>query len=106
MDDNQEQGLFGVDVSKDWLDVCPAGTKLGMRIANTPEAIGKWIARAHPHLVAMEPTGGYERHLCRALGGADVRWVKLHPNAILAFRQPRRVQTRLRHRVAQLVAMP
>lgn len=104
MDDNQEQGLFGVDVSKDWLDVCPAGTRLGMRIANTPEAIGKWIARAHPHLVAMEPTGGYERHLCRALGEAGVRWVKLHPNAILAFRQARRVKAKTDAIDATLIA--
>lgn len=104
MNDNQDQGLFGADVSKDWLDVCPVGAKSGKRIANTPEAIGRWIARARPRLVAMEPTGGYERHLCRALGEAGVRWVKLHPNAILAFRQARRIKAKTDAIDAALIA--
>ncbi len=104
MDDNQEQGLFGVDVSKDWLDVCPVGAKAGKRVANTPEAIGRWIAHARPRLVAMEPTGGYERLLCRALGEAGVRWVKLHPNAVLAFRQARRIKAKTDAIDAALIA--
>lgn len=37
----------------------------------------------------MEPTGGYERALCSALAEAGVRYVKLHPNTILAFRKVR-----------------
>jgi transposase len=104
MNDNQEQGLFGADVSMGWLDVCAVGANSGVRIANTPEAIGKWIARFQPRLVAMEPTGGYERHLCRALGEAGVRWVKLHPNAILAFRQARRVKAKTDAIDAALIA--
>ncbi len=105
MNDNGEALLFGVDVAKDWLDVCAGGgSRAAKRIANTPEAIRKWIVSGQPSLVAMEPTGGYERHLCRALGEAGVRWVKLHPNAILAFRQARRIKAKTDAIDAALIA--
>ena len=59
------------------------------RVANTPEALAAWVAQARPARVAMEPTGGYERGLCSALAEAGIRYVKLHPNTILAFRRAR-----------------
>ncbi len=86
MQSNGGEILVGADVSKAWIDVCQSGTPRADRIANTPEALAAWIARARPALVAMEPTGGYARALCSALAEAAFA-VKLHPNTILAFRK-------------------
>lgn len=87
MQSNGGEILIGADVSKGWIDVCRSGTTRVERIANNPEALAAWVARARPTLLGMEPTGGYERALCSALAEAGVRSVKLHPNAILAFRK-------------------
>jgi transposase len=73
MQSNGGEILVGADVSKAWIDVCRAETTRVDRIANTPEALAVWVARARPTLVAMEPTGGYERALCLALAEAGVR---------------------------------
>ena len=56
-----DKPVVGVDVSKDWLDLCCRGKS--ERIANTSETIGAWLERVQPALVAVEPTGGYERAL-------------------------------------------
>jgi transposase len=101
---NEEDRIFGVDVSKDWLDLCPVGQGRPHRIENTPTAIRRWIERADPRLVGMEPTGGYERALCQALGEAGVRWVRLHPSAILAFRKARGVRAKTDKIDAALIA--
>jgi transposase len=96
--------LVGVDVSKDWLDLCCHGTAEVERIENTDDAIAAWIARSKPDLVAMEPTGGYERKLCAVIAEAGVRYVKLHPNTILAFRKARGVRAKTDRIDARLIA--
>jgi transposase len=101
---NGGEVLVGVDVSKAWLDVCRSGVGHVERIANTPEAIVAWIARTGPTLAAMEPTGGYERALCLALAEAGVRYVKLHPNTILAFRKARGLRAKTDRIDAMLIA--
>ncbi len=63
-----------------------------------------WVARARPTLVAMEPTGGYERALCSALAEAGVRYVKLHPNTILAFRKAQGLRAKTDRIDAMLIA--
>ena len=50
------EGLVGVDVSKAWIDVCRSGSRLVERVANTPEALAAWVARARPALVAARAT--------------------------------------------------
>ena len=59
--------VVGVDVSKQWLDAAIAEVPHGERIANTAAAIGAWLDRLDPAVVAFEPTGGYERVLQAAL---------------------------------------
>lgn len=102
MQGNSGEDLVGVDVSKAWIDVCFSGSRQVEHVANTPEALAAWIARARPGLVGMEPTGGYEHALCSALAEAGVRYVKLHPNTILAFRKAQglRAKTDLNRRDA------
>ena len=99
---------FGIDVSKDWLDIARHGTAGAVRIANTPEAIAAWIARAPAReehaLVAFEPTGGYERALRRALLEAGVAFARVHPAQLSAFRQRRGVKAKTDARDAGLLA--
>jgi transposase len=104
MQSNGGESLVGVDVSKAWIDICRSGTTRLERVANTPEALAAWVARARPTLVAMEPTGGYERALCWALAEAGVRYVKLHPNRILAFRKARGLRAKTDRIDATLIA--
>lgn len=104
MQSNSEEVLVGVDVSKAWIDVCRSGRPGVERLANTPEALAAWIARVRPTLVAMEPTGGYERGLCSALAEAGVRYLKIHPNTILAFRQARGLRAKTDRIDAMLIA--
>jgi len=104
MRSNGGEVLVGADVSKAWIDVCQSGTMRVERIANTPDALAAWVARAQPALVAMEPTGGYERALCSALAEAGARYVKLHPNTILAFRKARGLRAKTDQIDARLIA--
>jgi len=79
---------IGVDVSKGWLDV--AGQRGSVvRIDNTESAIRHWLDgldRDAVALVAFEPTGGYERSLQAGLRRADIPFVRVHPNELVAFR--------------------
>jgi len=104
MQSNGDEVLVGIDVSKAWIDVCQSGTARAERVANTPDALAAWVARARPTLVAMEPTGGYERALCSALAEAGVRYVKIHPNTILAFRKARGLRAKTDRIDAMLIA--
>lgn len=85
----EDKLFFGVDVSKDWLDIACHGRAGGGRIANTPEAVAAWAEPLDPAmvgLVAFEPTGGYERVLREALRRAGLRFHRVHPNEVAAFR--------------------
>jgi len=104
MQGNGGEVLVGVDVSKGWIDVCRSGSRQVERVANTPDALAAWVARARPTLVAMEPTGGYERALCSALAEAGIRYVKLHPNTILAFRKASGLRAKTDRIDAMLIA--
>jgi len=90
--------------TKHWLDACLFGQAGVERIANTPQAIAAWIERARPDLVAFEPTGGYERALCAALRAGCIRYAKLHPNALLAFRKSRGIRAKTDRIDARLIA--
>jgi hypothetical protein len=80
-----DKPVVGVDVSKHWLDLCCGGKS--ERIANTSEAIGAWLERIDPGLVALEPTGGWERVLLAALRERAIAFVRVHPNHLAAFRR-------------------
>jgi transposase len=82
-----DQPVVGVDVSKEWLDLCCAGESV--RIAHSAAAIAAWLERVDPALVALEPTGGYERVLLAALRTRGVPALRVHPNRLVAFRHSR-----------------
>ena len=80
-----DKPIVGVDVAKDWLDLCVAGSS--ERIDNTAAAVLSWLDRVRPGLVACEPTGGYERALLGALKQRAIPFVRVHPNQLVSFRQ-------------------
>jgi transposase len=82
-----DKPVVGVDVSKAWLDLCCAGESV--RIANSAAAIAGWLDRVRPALVALEPTGGYERGLLAALRARGISALRVHPNRLVAFRHSR-----------------
>lgn len=93
--------VVGVDVSKDWLDLCWAGSS--ERIANGGESIAAWLDRVDPGLVACEPTGGYERALVAALRERAIPFIRVHPNALIAFRQSRAIKAKTDRIDARLI---
>jgi transposase len=99
--------FLGFDVARDWLDVFehPAGT--ATRIDNNPAAIAAFVARFQQNpdvLAAFEPTGGYEKPLRRALLEAQVRFARVHPNEVIAFRRLRGVRAKTDRIDARLIA--
>lgn len=85
-----DKAIFGVDVSKEWLDVARADTPGALRLPNSSEAIEAWLDGLEgPKLVAFEPTGGYERYLQRVLEARAVPFVRVHPSEVRAYRRRR-----------------
>jgi transposase len=73
----QEGSFVGVDVAKAELEVCGLGEGRSRRVSNTPRGWGRLIACLPAGaVVGVEPSGGYERGLVKALlaAGVDVRW--------------------------------
>jgi transposase len=70
----------GIDVSKLWLDVAVLQTGLALRVGNDAagwaELIG-WLSGGQVRAIGLEPSGGYERGLAKALrkAGLPVRLV-------------------------------
>lgn len=88
-----DKPVIGVDVSKDWLDLCLSDTSFA-RIANRPEVIAAWLEQADPALIAFEPTGGWERALAQAVRARGLPFVRIHPNRLLAFRHSRAIKAK------------
>ena len=86
--------IVGIDVSKDWLDLCASNGAGVEPIANTPEAVVAWLERVAPGLVACEPTGGYERTLIAAAREREIPFVRVHPNDVVAFRKSRGIKAK------------
>lgn len=72
--------FIGVDVSKDWLDLCEPG-RGAQQIANGGRVLTAFARRAARQgaWVIFEATGGYDRLLCEALERAGVRFSRLNP---------------------------
>lgn len=99
-----DKPIVGVDVSKEWLDLCLAGQAEVERIANEAEGIAAWLNRVRPGLVAFEPTGGYERELRRTLRAQGILFTRVHPNQVIAFRHSRGIKAKTDKIDARLIA--
>lgn len=96
--------IVGADVSKGWVDVSIAGQEDVQRLANDHEAIGAWLDRLRPAMVAFEPTGGYERVLQGCLRDRGILFVRVHPNDVIAFRKSRGIKAKTDAIDARLIA--
>ncbi len=96
-----DKPIVGVDVSKEWLDLCwQAGFE---RIANNGEAIAGWLDRVDPGLIGCEPTGGYERVLLMALRERGIAFLRVHPDQLVAFRDSRGIRAKTDRIDARLI---
>jgi transposase len=103
--------FLGFDVAKAEVAVAAVGEAGGMgrarRVANTPQALLAFLAEIGPERVALaafEPTGGYERVLRTALREAGVRFARVHPNEVVAFRELRGIKAKTDDLDAGLIA--
>ena len=83
-----QNDTIGVDVSKDHLDVHRLYDGASRRFANDKpghKALIKWLAETPVSRVVFEPTGPYHRAFERALGAADVPFVKVNPRQARRF---------------------
>lgn len=85
--------IMGVDIAKGWLDACAGGVGVE-RVANEAGAVGVWLDRVAPGLVAFEPTGGHERVLIAALRERGIAFLRIHPNNVVAFRKSRGIKAK------------
>jgi transposase len=85
--------IIGVDIAKEWLDAGADGAAVE-RVANDAAAVGAWLDRVAPGLVAFEPTGGHERLLIAALRERAIAFTRVHPNEVIAFRQSRGIKAK------------
>lgn len=80
--------FVGVDVSKDWLDVCVLPGRCIFRVPNTSRGIWSLIARLAEHentLVVMEATGGFEARALKIISAAGVAVAMVNPRQVRAF---------------------
>src|SRR5438132_5791227 len=96
--------IVGIDVSKDWLDLCASNAAGVERIANMRQAVAAWLERVAPELIACEPTGGYERTLIAAARERAIPFVRVHPNDVVAFRKSRGIKAKTDAIDARLIA--
>lgn len=98
--------FIGVDVSKDTLDVAIAGAS-AQRLSNTQDVIEAWLKQlgtGNIALLAFEPTGGYERTLRAVLCAAQISFVRVHPNELVAFRKAKGIKAKTDRIDARLIA--
>ena len=70
---------IGVDLSKDFLDVCDP-RRGAARVPNRPEEVGGWVAGLGPDdVIVFEATSGCDRVLRRAVQAAGIPGVQLNP---------------------------
>lgn len=75
MSNNNSRPYFGIDVSKDHLDVASHPDGAAFRLRNTPEGIATLVEHIQPTdpvVVILEATGGYERAAALALAAAKI----------------------------------
>ena len=87
-----EQCFVGIDVSQDWLDVLLLPQATGFSVANNEAGWNALIARLRDLPVAaigLEPSGGYERGVIRALLTASLSVRRINPNRLRQFARAR-----------------
>src|ERR1700747_3843185 len=82
----------GIDVSKDRLDVMVLPTRRSFSVDNNAAGYSELVKRLRGLSIAaigIEPSGGYERAVIRALLAADLSVRRLKPQKTAQFRRRR-----------------
>src|ERR1700723_1082852 len=91
MNQIEEKIIFGIDVSKDKLDIWNLQTGQHQVISNHPRGIGQWLkkicGKSQPLCIGLEPTGGYEKEVIRQCLKHAVTVFCIHPNQLHHFTQ-------------------
>ena len=87
-----ERRCGGIDVSKRWLDLAPSPAATSERFPNTASGQAALVAHLQglsgaqrPGLLVVEATGGLERGVVAALGGASVSVAVVNPRQVRDF---------------------
>lgn len=87
MQENENEVYWGIDVSKDWLDIAINGKV--HRVKQTLSAIDSFInthgVNKEQTLAVLESTGGYEKRVSDRLSQAGIQVHIAHPNKVKAF---------------------
>lgn len=79
------QNVIGVDVAKDWIDICRLGSGKTARIESAPRSLYAFARSAGEALVVFEASGGYERPLIDALEREGVAYARVNPRQAREF---------------------
>lgn len=80
------QNVLGVDVAKDWIDICDLASGQIHRIETKPRTLKAFAARLpEGSLVVFEASGGYERPLMVALEAKGVPYARVNPRQAREF---------------------
>jgi transposase len=80
--------FVGVDVSKDWLDICILPGRSALRVANTTRGIWSLIAKLAEYddaFVVMEATGGFETRALELIAAAGLDVAMVNPRQVRVF---------------------
>ena len=97
----------GIDVSKDRLDVVVLPEGRFCSVSNDAAGWAELVARLHPLAVSaigLEPSGGYERGIIRALLAAGLSVRRINPNKLRQFARARGVLAKNDRLDARLIA--
>ena len=97
----------GIDVSKDRLDVVVLPEGWFFSVSNDTAGWVELVARLHPLAVSaigLEPSGGYERGIIRALLAAGLSVRRVNPNKLRQFARARGVVAKNDRLDARLIA--
>lgn len=79
------RNVLGVDVAKDWIDVCDPASGKERHIDMKPRALKTFAESATGALVVFEASGGYDRPLVHALETHGVAYARVNPRHAREF---------------------
>jgi transposase len=80
------QNILGVDVAKDWIDICDLASGRIFRIGAKPRALKAFASKLPKDaLIVFEASGGYERALMDALEAAGLAYARINPRQAREF---------------------
>ena len=99
--------IFGIDVSKDTLDIFESSKDHFCQIPNTEKSILKWIKKIDllTDLVVFEPTGSYSHRLLHLLSDREISIVLVNPVQSNAFTKAQGIISKNDKQAAKTLAL-